>query len=335
MTPAASTTLVAPFRVTWDMTARCNLHCRHCYNSSSVQAPSPEHLLRIAEELADSKIFFISLSGGEPLMEPALWDIINAFKENKKIIQLISNGTLITPSIARKIKMHGVDYVQISLDGLKETHEYQRGVPGCFEKTINAITYLREEGVSVTVNTLVTQKNKDEITDIIQLLIDLGVREYRTTRLIVMGRGEDLQPEVLTPQQTHDLITKILKLRTRYLGLMDIIPDECMCFLGEEIKQFGLEWYGCPAGRTECAVDAAGNVYPCVFLPYATFCMGNVITSSFDDIWCSEKFEAFRQIERSCDCPITDFCKGGCIAAAYARYGDIYRKDPYCWRDEE
>jgi len=334
VTRSETATLSAPFRVTWDVTTRCNLSCRHCYNSSSSTAPSPHQVFHLAEALADSKTFFMSLSGGEPLMEPHLWDILGIFKRKKKFIQLISNGTLITRTIAKKIRNCGVNSVQISLDGLKETHERQRGVSGCFDRTLKGIEYLLQEQIPVTVNTLVSQYNRKEIGDIVHLLMQMGVQEFRTTRLILMGRGAALHAEVLTPRQTHALVREVLELRRQYRGTITISPDECMCFMGEKIEEYGLSWYGCPAGRTECAVDAGGNVYPCVFLACDEFCMGNLFATSFDDIWYSDSFEHFRHIESTCDCPIADFCKGGCAAAAYARYGDISKKDPYCWRDE-
>jgi radical SAM protein with 4Fe4S-binding SPASM domain len=328
-------TLSAPFRITWDITTRCNLLCRHCYNVSNPQAESisSSHKLLIAEKLSESEVFFVSLSGGEPLMEPEIWNIIKIFKDKGRLIQLISNGTLITERIAQKIKDSGVDSVQISLDGLKESHEYQRGVEGCFEKTVHGITHLSKKDIPVIVNTLISQKNCYEIPALLDFLVDIGVHAFRTSRLIMMGRGETLEGEVLTPEQTRTFIHYILEQRKKYEGKIQVHPDECMSFVGEKISKYGLSWFGCPAGRTECAVDSKGDVYPCVFLIYDEFCMGNLLESDFDDIWHSQKFEAFRTLERKCDCDIADFCKGGCPAAAYGKYGDITRKDPYCWRN--
>lgn len=328
-------TLSAPFRVTWDLTMKCNLMCRHCYNSSEPQVEelSPSQVHTIADKLADSKIFFVSLSGGEPLMEPEIWNIIKKFKSRGKLVQLISNGTLVTERIAKKIKEHDVNSVQISIDGLKETHEYQRGVEGCFDKTVRGVEYLLRENVPVVVNTLVFQRNRYEIPELLDKLIQLGVGEFRTSRLILMGRGEDLEKEVLTPEQTKSFILYILEQRETLKDKIQIFPDECMSFVGEKIQDYGLSWYGCPAGRTECAVDNKGNVYPCVFLMCDEFCMGNLLESAFDDVWNSQQFDEFRTIERVCECEIADFCKGGCPAAAYGKYNDITRKDPYCWRD--
>lgn len=328
-------TLSAPLRVTWDLTSRCNLCCRHCYNASSsqTQGPSPSALRTIAEKLSRTGIFFVSLSGGEPLMEPEIWNIIQEFKSRGKSIQLISNGTLITENVAQKIKDAKVDTVQISLDGLRETHEYQRGVKTCFEKSVEAITYLREKGVRVMVNTIVSQRNIGEIPELLAMVAQLGVNEFRVSRMILMGRGSLLEEEVLSKEQTRTLILYVLGERMRLKEKTVITPDECMSFLGEKIGEYGLTWQGCPAGRTECAVDALGYVYPCVFLCYEEFRMGNLLESDFDEVWHNEKFEDFRKVESACECEIKAFCRGGCPAASYGRYRNLRMKDPYCWRD--
>ncbi len=326
-------TLSAPFRVTWDLTRECNLSCRHCYNASSVNAEEPPSVRVIAEKLSIAPIFMVTLSGGEPLMEPEIWSIIQQFRKRGKSVQLISNGTLITERIARKIKDSNVNSVQISLDGLKETHNFQRGVDGCFEKSMSAIKHLVKEGIPVTVNTIVSQRNIEEIPLLIEVLLNLGVNEFRVSRMVLMGRGGDLEEEMLSKEQTRSLTLYVLEKRKALEGRILLVPDECMSFLGEKIHEYGLSWYGCPAGRTECAVDCAGNVYPCVFLTYEAFKMGNLTESDFDTIWHSSQFEDFREIERKCSCEIADFCKGGCPAAAYGKYGDMRQKDPYCWRN--
>lgn len=329
--------LSAPFRVTWDITNRCNLQCRHCYNASYSGGGTlpPSDLHTIAEALAHSGIFFATLSGGEPLMEPEIWKVISLFRDEKKSVQLISNGTLITEKVARKIKDFNVNSVQISLDGLEETHNNQRGAQNCFKKSVQAIEYLLKENISVVVNTLVSQRNVEEIPSLLKVLLNLGVCEWRVTRMILMGRGQSLQDEILTREQTKTLTLFLLEKRRALQGKMIVSPDECIAFCGEKIHEYGLSWHGCPAGRTECAVDFQGNVYPCVFLTYDAFNMGNLLTSDFNDIWCSSKFADFRRIERRCRCTIADFCQGGCPAAAYGYYGDIKRKDPFCWRDEQ
>jgi radical SAM protein with 4Fe4S-binding SPASM domain len=326
-------TLSAPFRVIWDVTTRCNLNCRHCYNESGQgETLSPAQLHTIAQKLSQSGIFFITLSGGEPLMEPEIWEIIKQFKSNQKTLQLISNGTLITPRIAKKLKEYNVDSIQISIDGLEKTHDYQRQMKGCFKKSVNAIQYLVAEGIPVVVNTLVSQRNIDEIPGLIDLCVQVGVTEFRTSRLVLMGRGTDLEEEVLSPEKTKKLILYILEQRKTRKDIV-ISPDECMCFLGEKIHDYNLSWQGCPAGRTEGGVDAQGNVYPCIFMSCDEFNMGNLLKESFDDIWRSEKFDIIRNRQSVCQCDIVDFCKGGCPAAAYGQYKDITRKDPYCWRN--
>lgn len=328
-------TLRAPFRVIWDITSRCNLSCRHCYNSSgSGSSLHPQELLTIADKLSHSGIFLVTLSGGEPLMEPEIWNIISRFKHEKKYVQLISNGTLITERVAQRVKDAGCDSVQISIDGLEETHDYQRQKKGSFAKSVEGIRNLVKEGVPVAVNTLVSQRNLSEIPYLLEKMVEWGVTQFRTSRLILMGRGDALEREILTPTQTKSLMEFLLEQRRSHKNTLDIVPDECMSFLGRKIEEYNLSWYGCPAARTECGVDSSGEVYPCIFLSHDEFAMGNLLHDNFDAIWHSEAAEHFRKIERVCKCEIADFCKGGCPAAAYARYQDAARKDPYCWRDE-
>lgn len=325
--------LSAPFRVIWDVTTQCNLKCRHCYNKSGQKKGlSSSQLHTISEKLSQTKIFFITLSGGEPLMEPEIWNIIQQFKNNQKKVQIISNGTLINRRIAKKLKDYHVDSVQISLDGMEKTHDYQRKMKGCFKKSINAIQHLVAEKIPVVVNTLVTQRNIEEIPGLLDLCVQLKVTEFRTSRLILMGRGTDLESEALSPQQIKEFMLYILDQRKKRTPIT-ISPDECMCFFGKKIHEYNLEWHGCPAGRTEGAVDAYGNVYPCIFMSYDKFNMGNLLEESFEDIWFSRKFDIIRNRQSVCSCDIADFCKGGCPAAAYGRYKDITRKDPYCWRN--
>lgn len=328
-------TLSAPLRVTWDLTTTCNLSCRYCYNSSHSKRRglSPQDLHVVAEKLANSPIFFMTLSGGEPLVEPEIWNIIQILKKEKKTVVLATNGTLITRKVARRIKDFNVDSVQISLDGLKETHDYLRGVKGCFKKTLEGIGHCVTENIPVTVSTVVSKANVGEIQQLLEILIRLGVGGFRANRLVLMGRGEPLENEVLTREQTRLLTLHMLEQRKKLESTIEILLDECISFLGEGIREYGLSWSGCPAGQSECAVDSKGDVYPCVFLTCEEFRMGNLLKSEFDNIWRSEGFEDFRAIERTCDCEIADFCRGGCPAAAYGQYGDITRKDPYCWRN--
>jgi radical SAM protein with 4Fe4S-binding SPASM domain len=241
---------------------------------------------------------------------------------------------LITERVAKKIKNFNINSVQISIDGLKETHDYLRGVKGCFDLSVHAVESLLKANVPVTVNTTVSQRNIEEIPSLLEILVHMGVHRFRATRLVAMGRGKTFEREVLTKEQTRSLTLFMLEKRKELKDIIQIEPDECMSFLGEKIHEYGLSWFGCPAGRTECAVDSAGLVYPCVFLTYEAFAMGSLVHSDVDEIWHSHPFQEFRKIERMCECSIFDFCKGGCPAAAYGRYKDIKRKDPYCWRNE-
>ncbi|MDI6904564.1 MAG: radical SAM protein [Candidatus Bathyarchaeia archaeon] len=141
-------TTAAPFLVVWQFTNAYNLRCKHFY-ASAISETMPDELTTeeakdLIDELADCGVVAIAFSGGEPLIRKDFFEIANYAKERDFYVSVATNGTLITPSIGKKLKSC-VDYVEISLDGLKETHEKFRGISGVFDKTINGIKLQRKK----------------------------------------------------------------------------------------------------------------------------------------------------------------------------------------------
>ncbi len=119
--------------VVWNMTNRCNLSCRHCYIEAEDRAYKGELTTDEAkifiDDLAAMKVPVLLFSGGEPLIREDLFEL-GAYAVAKGIRPVIStNGTLITPEAARKIKETGFQYVGISIDGNEEVHRQQAQPP--------------------------------------------------------------------------------------------------------------------------------------------------------------------------------------------------------------
>ena len=109
----------------FQITDRCNLRCRHCYIGDGFhQDLSFEKILKILKEFEEIQGLRLLLSGGEPLLHPRFWEINEVLRDHAFRSVLLSNGTLITKAIAKKLHVHEV---QISLDGMKEGHESLRG----------------------------------------------------------------------------------------------------------------------------------------------------------------------------------------------------------------
>ena len=155
-----------PTIVTLELTNECNLRCKHCYSFLGEKLENEltyEEIKRLLRELHDLGTMEIELGGGEPLLRPDLMKIINATQSSDFEITLITNGILIKKETPKKLSNFSIKHVQISLDGLKEAHEYIRG-KGTFESAIRAIKELRDEDIKVAVkdhsNKKITQRYK-------------------------------------------------------------------------------------------------------------------------------------------------------------------------------
>ena len=151
----------------WECTLRCNLHCRHCGSDCTASALTPDMpfedfekvLLRIREVYNPQDILVI-FSGGEPLMRK---DLVSCGRRTRELgfpWGLVSNGFLMTPGKVAELISAGMRTCTISLDGLEESHDWMRGVPGSFaraDEAIRALTCVPSVGFDVV--TCVTQKN--------------------------------------------------------------------------------------------------------------------------------------------------------------------------------
>jgi len=282
---------------------------------------------------------------------------------------MASNGTMITRSVARRLKQIGVGYVNVSLDGAKrETHESFRGVPGCFKKTIAGIRNLVEAGISTCVAVTATKRNLYEIPEIVELAKRLRVRRIIVFNFIPTGRGRELFDIDLTPAKRERLLeylydelakgeietlctapqlARVCLTKSQETGRDVVAPTHfCATDFSGRIKYLtdfsGRIKYltdfigGCGAGRIYCAVQPNGLVTPCVFMPIV---VGDLRKQSLNEIWRhSPVLDDLRdrgKLRGRCGrCQFKYVC-GGCRARAYAYYQDYLTPDPGCIREIE
>ena len=204
----------APPVVVWNFTNRCNLKCKHCYQEAGPKLKEELDLaarVDIVDQLADEDVFSIAFSGGEPLMDPDLWKVLQRARQRNLYISIATNGTLIIKEVAQRMADCGVNYVEISLDSTKpEVHDEFRGVPGFWEKAVKGIkNAVAQEGFEVGIAATITQINIEEIEDLIQLAKNLGADKFYAFNFIPTGRGKKIVDLDLTPQQREQMLNTL------------------------------------------------------------------------------------------------------------------------------
>jgi radical SAM protein with 4Fe4S-binding SPASM domain len=317
-----------PLVMSWNVTRECNMKCSHCYINATEKKLDNELTTKEAKELID-QIYEVSaplliLSGGEPLLRPDIFELINYGSKKGLKMGLGSNGSLIDEAAARKLKEAGIATVSISLDSnIPAQHDEFRGVAGAWEKAVEACKALRKNNVLVQVNATLTQQNYDQIDDVMSLAENIGVENFHLFFLVPTGRGIKLTD--ISPVKYEEMITKTFAKAVNHR--LNVRPSCAPQFM-RIAKGMGLDmrqWIrGCIAGLYYCRIYPNGDVTPCPYLPIK---LGNIREKSFKEIWFNSKvFKDLRNpnsLKGKCGvCEYRALC-GGCRARAYGLSNDF------------
>ena len=179
--------------VIWNLIRRCNLTCKHCYALSAdhdyPDELSTDEVCAVMDDLKACHVPVLILSGGEPLLRPDLFEIAARATGMGFYVGLSTNGTLIDAAMADRIAAQRFDYVGISLDGLRETHDRFRRKAGAFDASLGAVRLLRERGVKVGLRYTMTDMNGADLPALLQLMHDEQVDKFYFSHLNYAGRG--------------------------------------------------------------------------------------------------------------------------------------------------
>ena len=284
------------------ITNRCNLQCRHCYiGEVSYQDLTRKQIQRALEEFEEIQGLRLLLSGGEPLLHPYFWEVNEGLREYAFRSVLLSNGTLISKEVAKRLRVHEV---QISLDGMKEGHESLRG-KGTFEKTTMAVDHLQEANIRVSVATMTHRRNLSEFDELASLLESKDIEEWNVDVPCVEGRLKE----------NHDL---------------QVSPSEAGRFLG----------YGFGGGFHGSAKNSTCGAHLCAIIPDGTVCKCGLfsrepagsIEEGLRTCWARIPRIALRDL--ACNCAVIEECRGGCRYRAKIQ-GDLFQPDLFqCYARE-
>ncbi len=261
-----------------ELTRSCNLRCKHCLNSSGSSLDNQlnyEEFKDMILKFSKAGIQEIRFTGGEPLVFPKVFDLIKLCTELGIYTSIGTNGTLITKSIAQKLKEAGLKKAIVSIDGTEKKHDYIRG-EGNYKKAMDGIDNLIELGIDVRINSVIMKENMDDVIEFAKQINDKKQSLF-IRRFIESGRGINLKDNMLT-KEDYEYVRKELKeeletgkyVNGHYLRNKDEVVDSRI-HIPFKIKD------GCKAGERALVITPDGNIHLCGFLAAQGFTpVGNV-----------------------------------------------------------
>jgi len=334
--------------VAWEVTRGCNLNCVHC-RAASERGPYPGELetsksVEILGQIAGTGRPIVILTGGEPLLRKDIFDLARYGTGLGLRMVMATNGTLMNPDVAEKIKDSGIKRVSISLDGANaREHDRFRQAPGAFEASLEGIAYLKEAGIEFQINTTVTRHNADHIQEILDMAVRLGAAAHHIFLLVPTGRARDMADQEIDAVAYEKLLHWFYEAQRQVpMHLKATCAPHYYRVLRQEAHRrgekvdyqtYGLDAVtrGCLGGTAFCFISYEGIVQPCGYLELNC---GDLKTSSFGSVWQdSELFKRLRDplsYKGKCGrCEYLRVC-GGCRARAFEATGDFLAEEPLC-----
>lgn len=322
------------------ITGRCNQRCKHCYHTEYVnETLTFDNIKEIIKQYIDLLDNYnenleypykghINITGGEPLMRKDFMKIIQFMyaNRNKFTFHILSNGSLITDEIARKLGNSGVNYVQLSIDGDFENHNSIRG-EGNLERTLKAIDILIRNGVNTAVSFTAGAKNYKDFTKVAEYCSEHAVSVLWADRVVPFGSADSSQ--CLSPEQCMEFFRMMKDEKDEQIkkgSSLNIEMGRSLQFIvSKELP------YHCNAGDSQIVVDENGNIMPCRRLPIIC---GNVLKDNLSDVFYKSSIMQDlrkKKIPKECgSCRFNRTCNGGARCISYAKTKDFDNADPYC-----
>lgn len=344
-TPAATPPVPPLTSLYLYLSSGCNLACKHCWispeyllNPDKGEYLKYEYIASAVEQAKPLGLRLVKLTGGEPLLHPRFRDIVSLLREHKLRIVIETNGLLVDEDLARFLgEGENRPFISVSIDGAKpETHDYLRGVPGAFRRSIRAIEELVKAGFRPQIICTLHQGNKNEIAELTQMAQDLGCGSVKFNFIQQIGRGVDFQT------QNGFSVEEILEI-DRYIE-NEIVPQRTIQIFPDIPHAFYSIRRMLRGNMGRCTVHnilgiiADGTLSLCgIGTSVPELVYGHMKSQNLAQVWQSSpgllelRRLIPRQLEGICgDCLHRDACLGSCVANNYFRTGRLNAAYFFC-----
>jgi len=322
-----------------ETTKQCNLNCIHC--GSDCKDTITEMELSIDEwkdvlfQLSEMRAEKIVFSGGEPTIKDGFEKLIQITDELGIKVGFISNGFFPFDESLQKVMIQNKPFaVGLSIDGLKETHNRVRASPNSWQGLMQNISLLQKLDIQICAVTTLHKSNCEELPRLAGFLNLAEIDSWQLQLAMHSGRMEKQTDLLITENDFKEICKEILSLRKMYPNLN---IQSAYCFgLASEDSIRSNHYMGCTAGISSMAIDAYGNIMPCLSMQDGQKCE-NFREKSISEIWenslgfdFNRKFN-IKEVKGECEnCSFLSKCRGGCNSQSLSYYGHFH-SSPFCF----
>jgi radical SAM protein with 4Fe4S-binding SPASM domain len=334
-----------PIYAVWEITLKCDLACRHCGSRAGKERPnelSTAECLDLVHQMRDLGVKEVTVIGGEAYLRDDWTQIIQEIRRCGMQSTMTTGGRGMTRERAEAAAKAGLMSASVSIDGVEETHDRLRGVPGSHRSALEALQNLRAAGVAVSVNTQINRLSVPDLPAVLETIIALGVHSWQIQLTVAMGRGADEPGVLLEPYDLKHVFPLLAQLKKRCdEGSVRLWPGNNIGYFGpyESLLRGSMpkgHLSSCGAGRGTLGIEADGTIKGCPSLTTHSWGGGNVRENSLKEIW--ERAKPLRYTrDRTVEdlwgfcrtCYYADECRAGCTWTSDVLFGKP-GNNPFC-----
>lgn len=338
------------FAFQWHITDDCDQRCKHCYifsgdNSKELDAMSWEEMKETFYNCLDfcnvyNRLPYFYITGGDPILHPDFWRLLALIKSHDIPFTIMGNPFHLDDEVCKRLKEQGCQKYQLSLDGMRETHDWFRK-PGSFDTTLEKISTINQAGIRSVIMTTVSNVNIKEVPDIIDTVVKAGANVFAFARYCPSGEEAD---NGISPLEYRELLDACQQKYEKYEAegcqtyfnkkdhLWTLYEYEEGIFKIPEDTEDGVIYSGCNCGNCHMTILPNGDVYACRRVENSK--VSNIFEDRLADVWvCQmEEYRDYDNFKKCSKCELLAYCRG-CPAVAKGTNGDFYDADPQCWKE--
>ncbi|HWB76571.1 MAG TPA: radical SAM protein [Nannocystaceae bacterium] len=335
-----------PALAVWEFTLACDQKCLHCgprAGSPREDELTTDEALQLVDEMAEAGVGEVVLIGGEAYLRNDFILVIRRIRERGMTATMTTGGYNITQARAEAMVEAGIQSCSVSIDGLRESHDYVRTRPESWDRAFKALRFLKQAGSAIATNTQINARTRHELPALLELIAAEGVHAWQLQITMPHGNAAD-HPELLVqPYEFVELFEQLDKIEDRCRELdVTIWPGNNLGYFGpfeHKLRRHQRgegHFSGCNAGVTVMGIESNGAIKSCPSVGGPTNIGGLWREHGLQALW--ERAPEITYVrDRSIDdlwgycreCYYGPTCMSGCTAASEPLLGRP-GNNPFC-----